>query len=819
MPSTRKILYTFLASPGDLQDEREAIRDVVDEFNESLADELGYHIELLGWENTVPGFGRPQELINQDVDRCDLFIGLIYKRWGTPPDKEGKFSSGFHEEFELSMARRKNSKSPEVALFFKDIPEEFMKDPGDDLKRILEFKESIITEKKMLFKEFSTTRDIEKLVRKRVTAHVLRVKAADADSEPKEVRAKPTDSKPEEETGEKKNLESSPFSAEGFSFLKSFVDRIGRQDAMADLRASEVARFRLLAHSISKPGNEAVAMGVHDINILFSARSEDMQLGESETRCLARLGIYHLSNENVPFWCWYSDLSRLDTGTDIDVALLEVFLASLFGANDETKVGAIKVLSTLERDIPTDRERRTLILDSWFSEKSSVRVRSAALEYLAKMGTMEEYAIAEREYRETSLLKALECMIGILLRTGQENLAQQLVLDSPFESLDADMLQAVLDGFENLETEKLLPGLEHRNIQVRLRALKILLERDSLDAEMAERLSRDKDASIRNEAIVALLKLGRSFTEEEIKTILITEGDSSKKGEEFFARYQIEQMKNISEGDLTRKIESSLELNDTAYFVRVERYFTQHVKKLRRDIDNTFEDYFKERIRRTRALYDPLLIDNKDYKDYIDRVDNIEDFYRKMITRQGLDVLCRAGKRGDLQRIRDNIQSGYAGVSKENVKYLEKHGEWTDIRLLLNVEIGAIALPSYYEDFQEDAAKTIIKISRGRSISELFALDMNPVILKKTIELCAKSRYSKISNDTLFELLYHESPDVRKAASIKVVQTFSVKRIKSILREYISSDKYRYYNVIHWLDLGASMSRNDAMKVARAATG
>ena len=122
MPSTRKILYAFLASPGDLQDERKAVRDAVAEFNESWADEFGYQIELLGWEDTMAGSGRPQELINQDVDRCDLFIGLIWKRWGTSPDRDGKFSSGFHEEFERSMARREHSGSLEIALFFKKIP-------------------------------------------------------------------------------------------------------------------------------------------------------------------------------------------------------------------------------------------------------------------------------------------------------------------------------------------------------------------------------------------------------------------------------------------------------------------------------------------------------------------------------------------------------------------------------------------------------------------------------------------------------------------------------------------------------------------------
>jgi hypothetical protein len=59
MFSTRKIIRAFLASPGDLQEERKAIREAVDEFNESWANELGYQVELVGWEETVAGFGRP----------------------------------------------------------------------------------------------------------------------------------------------------------------------------------------------------------------------------------------------------------------------------------------------------------------------------------------------------------------------------------------------------------------------------------------------------------------------------------------------------------------------------------------------------------------------------------------------------------------------------------------------------------------------------------------------------------------------------------------------------------------------------------------
>ena len=379
MSSIRKILYAFLASPSDLPDERKAVRDAIAEFNETLADEFGYQIELLRWEDTAAGFGRPQELINQYVDRCDLFIGLIWKRWGTPPDKDGKFSSGFQEEFERSIDRREKSGKPEIALFFKKISDELKEDPGEDLKRVLKFRETVEAGKRILFRDFSTPQEIELRVRKKVIEYVKSVRAADAASEPKEVKAKPADSEPEKENGEK-NLDSSPFSAEGFAFLENFVDKIDRKDAMDALSASDVARFRLLANSISKPGNQEMDLGVHDINILFSARAEGLKLGERETRCLARLGFQYLSNENIPLWCWYSDLSN----SRFDAALFSSFV----GASDDERIGALSVLSALAREISTNHKyiTREGILNTWFSEKSSVRVRSAALEYLTKMG-------------------------------------------------------------------------------------------------------------------------------------------------------------------------------------------------------------------------------------------------------------------------------------------------------------------------------------------------------------------------------------------------------------------------------------------------
>ena len=821
MSSTRKILRAFLASPGDLQEERQAIRSVVAEFNESWADELGYQVELLGWEETVAGYGRPQHLINQEVDQCDLFIGMIWKRWGTPPSEGGEFTSGFHEEFERSMARRERSDRPEISLFFKTIPKDLMIDPGDDLKRVLKFREKIISKKKILFQNFSTIHDMEGLVRKCVTKYVNSVKATDASSESNEVGAVRTRSEVKPSEDKKKNPETSDSSIESFSFLSDFVSKIEDEKAMDNLSAFDIARFRLIANSISKPGNEELNLGVHDINLLFSARPEDVELSDREILFLVRLGFQHFSNENVPLWCWYSTL--LDSRLDVAV------WSSFTGANDEERIGAISVLNALSRTLPTEDEipKREWIIDSWFSENTSTRVKSVALNYLARNGTAEDLVVARNEYDRNdhgTSRGALECMIGILLRIGERNSAQQLVLELQFESLDADMLQAILGGFEHLETKALLPGLEHRNAQVRLRTLRVLLERDSLDREMVERLLEDGDVFVRNEAIVVLSNIGRSFTQEEIENILIktqrgmglANYSVREKERTILTQHKLEKLKKLSEQELTNNIYSNRLHDNDAYFVRAEKYLAKYVEELRGNIDDTFSTYFEERMRRTEtafSAFDDISIG----QNLINQYRELEDYLRKDLTRRGLDILCRASKYEDLVRIRNNIRDSYTGASKEDAKYLGKNGEWEDISLLANFDLSTYAVD--YAASQDQVAKAILDMARRRSVSDLISIEMPAHILKTVIELCSNSRFSKISDDALLVLFNHESTDVRKTASIKAVQVFTAKRIRSILRAYISSDKYRYYNVIRWLDLGASMPRAEARKVTGAAAG
>jgi hypothetical protein len=77
MSASRRIFKVFLASPSDVAKERRAAEEIVEWVNKSVANELGWQVEIHLWEETLPLFCRPQVSINPLVDECDLFIGQV----------------------------------------------------------------------------------------------------------------------------------------------------------------------------------------------------------------------------------------------------------------------------------------------------------------------------------------------------------------------------------------------------------------------------------------------------------------------------------------------------------------------------------------------------------------------------------------------------------------------------------------------------------------------------------------------------------------------------------------------------------------------
>ncbi len=147
----------FVASPGDLPAEREALRRAAQSVNDTVGRRFGLSLVVEGWEQVQPALGRPQSVINPRVDDCDVFVGLLNRRWGTPT---GEYSSGFEEEFERAL-RRADGPGPSVALFFKRLTVDDTSDPGPQMQQVLGFQQRVRDERTALYESFATTDEFE----------------------------------------------------------------------------------------------------------------------------------------------------------------------------------------------------------------------------------------------------------------------------------------------------------------------------------------------------------------------------------------------------------------------------------------------------------------------------------------------------------------------------------------------------------------------------------------------------------------------------------------------------------------------------------
>lgn len=117
------VLSIFVASPSDVQEERNLLDSIVNDINRVWSKKLNLRLELLKWEtHCVPSFGEySQGVINEQIgDDYDIFLGLFWGRFGSPTDKA---ESGTKEEFDRAYARYcENEDSIDIMVYFKDQP-------------------------------------------------------------------------------------------------------------------------------------------------------------------------------------------------------------------------------------------------------------------------------------------------------------------------------------------------------------------------------------------------------------------------------------------------------------------------------------------------------------------------------------------------------------------------------------------------------------------------------------------------------------------------------------------------------------------------
>jgi hypothetical protein len=168
MPRNVTKIKIFIASPGDTQDERNSASEIIQELN--MINPLdNIEFELVKWEtHTYSGIGEDaQEVINKQIDDdYDIFVGLMWKRFGSPTKRA---SSGTEEEFLRAVEIYKKRLRPIKILFYFSqtaIPPREI--DADQLQKINQFRNQL-KDAGVYFWDYSNIKEFEGLLRVQIS--------------------------------------------------------------------------------------------------------------------------------------------------------------------------------------------------------------------------------------------------------------------------------------------------------------------------------------------------------------------------------------------------------------------------------------------------------------------------------------------------------------------------------------------------------------------------------------------------------------------------------------------------------------------------
>ncbi len=197
MPDTKNYqkLRIFLASPSDVAKEREAVRALEKELNQSgsgVADDRGIQFEVIGYDSHVsPDMGRPQGVTFDQLppESWDIFIGILWQRFGSPtgeidPQTGKEFESGSIEEFSRAYELWKQHGAPRI-LFYRSKQPVNVFDLKPDQIQALQKVEAFFAQfgpnanHPGYYRTYQTPEDFEKAVRQDLQQFLLAYKKED----------------------------------------------------------------------------------------------------------------------------------------------------------------------------------------------------------------------------------------------------------------------------------------------------------------------------------------------------------------------------------------------------------------------------------------------------------------------------------------------------------------------------------------------------------------------------------------------------------------------------------------------------------------
>ncbi|MDC6390962.1 hypothetical protein PP182_19910 [Maribacter sp. PR1] len=144
-----KTIKILVSCPGDVDPEKEKIKRLCSDFTVANHGKSNIAFHVIDWKDYVGHYGdRGQEQLNNYFGTYDVYIGILWKRFGTPPgsiNEEGKANqSGTEEEFRLAMNFWDRFRKPKIQFFVKDYDKQVNNSlQSEQIKKVFEFLEEL----------------------------------------------------------------------------------------------------------------------------------------------------------------------------------------------------------------------------------------------------------------------------------------------------------------------------------------------------------------------------------------------------------------------------------------------------------------------------------------------------------------------------------------------------------------------------------------------------------------------------------------------------------------------------------------------------
>ncbi len=790
------MLNVFLASPGDVDSERELAEEVVNEVNRAVRN-LGCYVVLRKWEDISPGYGRPQSRINPILDQCDIFVGLLWERWGEP---SGEYSSGFEEEFERAVASCKAGSKPEIWLFFKHIDPAKLQDPGDQLRSVVAFRNQQRASKQLFFKEIRDGEEWKTEFRTSLLDYVIGQALPN-----RAIEHQPASSVPAFESPDISAMESalpatdSPNGSKQLRALSALLSQTFQANTFefsstetSPLEEFEVARLFLLSATLMFHRYTSEALGTHEINLLYKHR-ERLKATATEQLQLLRATVGDQSDVK-PGWFWFQDM-------DEESLINSLLTLATQDSSDEVRIGALDLLASAKIKIPP-KLWPALPLDH-----KSFSVRESALSYLGAVGDLDTLSFLDGLALDDDSLTSTgiqAARLQILSRLDPDNALSEVIAKGGY--LSAEELRALPMRISDVGEQTLVRGTGSQWEQIRELCLEELGRRGSLTAEFANKFTTDPSLTVRAISFQRLAKLG-ALPDLDIvrKALAVTDEDSAQNVGKVVAlsrllgRRKVETSPDVdsiitdyfktwSTEKLLNRVDWYSGEGRLAYAALAQDRFNAVAASLRSDLTDGFERVREESLRRNEQEFGAQIRSR-----LVEAWKDLNEFVKSQFERIVLLTLAGHPDPGDAALARPYLERADNLLREPAVTIICKVGSSEDVSALLRIVNEA-----YGEVVAEAAAGALSLSSRPIDVARDLLFGNSSDARKIALQWMYAHDSSEV-REIFAQLVSGENSTQRVRAVYHFSKQMSAPELETLLEQYISNGAY-YYNVIAWLD-------------------